>query len=163
MLGVRGANLSDAVRVHMRNSLFWTQHFRAPLIIRCTHQMWNNASEKLQQMQPLRTWQVIVRKKHILFPVHTTISAENQQETKISSSYSGFRIGSLFFSENQQDQQEAISSQLSCSRFHIQGTSLSREQQQQHQSSASSQAFSCVPAGTTHIGNHQQQQQQPIT
>ena len=90
------------------------------------------------------------QKKHILFPVHTTISAENQQETKIPSSYSGFRIGSLFFSENQQDQQEAISSQLSCSRFHIQGTSLSREQQQQHQSSASSQAFSCVPAGTTH-------------
>lgn len=103
------------------------------------------------------------QKKHILFPVHTTISAENQQETKIPSSYSGFRIGSLFFSENQQDQQEAISSQLSCSRFHIQGTSLSREQQQQHQSSASSQAFSCVPAGTTHIGNHQQEQQQPST
>ena len=77
------------------------------------------------------------QQKHILFPVHTTISAENQQETKIPSSYSGFRIGSLFFSENQQDQQEAISSQLSCSGFHIQGTSLSREQQQQHQSSAS--------------------------
>ena len=67
MLGVRGANLSDAVRVPMRNSLFWTQHFRAPLIICCTHQMWNNTSEKLQQMQPLRTWQVIVSRNISFF------------------------------------------------------------------------------------------------
>ena len=67
MLGIRGANLSDAVRVHMRKSLFWTQHFRAPLIIRCTHQVWNNASEKLQQMQPLRIWQVIVSRNISFF------------------------------------------------------------------------------------------------
>ena len=163
MLGVRGANLSDAVRVHMRNSLFWTQHFRAPLIILRTHQIWNNASEKLQQMQRLRTSRVIVGRNISFFLCTPAICAKNQQETKIPSSYSGFRIGSLFFSENQQDQQEAISSQFSCSGLHIQGTSLSCEQQQQHQSSASSQAFSCVSAGTTHIGNHQQEQQQPST
>lgn len=43
------------------------------------------------------------QQKHILFPVHTTISTENQQETKIPSSYRGFHIRSLFYSENQQD------------------------------------------------------------
>ena len=103
------------------------------------------------------------QQKHIRFPVHTTISAENQQETPTSSSYSGFSIRSLLFSENQQDQQEAISPQLSCSGFHVQGKSLSREQQQQHQHYVSSQAFSCVSAGTTHIGKQQQEQQQPST
>lgn len=103
---------------------------------------------------------------HTSFPMNTTRSAENQQETHTSSSkfvtYTGFPIGSLSFSENQQDQQVVTSPPLSCSGFHVRSASFSREQQQQQQPSTSSQiAFGCVSAGTTHIVNQQKQQQKP--
>ena len=65
---------------------------------------------------------------HTSFPMNTTRSAENQQETHTSSSkfvtYTGFPIGSLSFSENQQDQHVVTSPPLSCSGFHVRSASF---------------------------------------
>lgn len=77
VLGVRGANLSDAVRVHMRNSLFWTQHFshtannssHSPNVEQGVREITANAASEDMASDS--------QQKYIRFPVHTTVSAEN--------------------------------------------------------------------------------------